>query len=176
MADLRFDPTRPVHCYVHGLQLADDSPSRYFMLVIHPTVEHMRAAAIKQDRRRGGVHGPGFYQDALGLFQPTDTRARWDKASRKWVDTTPRFSGVMRLVQGNMTREIVAHECVHAILHIVRLESWRTVEGGGGDADFGSESSQEEEDFAYLLSETTIAVDQLVDEFHEGAGLVRALS
>lgn len=164
----------PAVGYAHGLCYGPEAPPRYFRLVVYPTVEGMRAAALAHDKHRGFKTPPGYFSDALGMFQPSVSRARYDRRTRKWVDTSSRFAGVMRLVQGNCTRTIVAHECIHAILQIARMESWRTEQGdASGRADYGDASDQREEHLAYLLSETIVAVDNLVTEMHERAGLVR---
>ena len=178
MTDL--DRTRPVRAYIHHLYAdADDDTcrSRYLLLVIHPNVEQLRAAQAAYERQRDRKAGlkPAAQADdseACGLWQPVTTQSRYDRRAKAWLDTTPPFLGVIRLAQGYLTPEIVAHECVHAALTMARRHDWAKP-GNSGEANFGGSCDDSEEAFAYSLSRLIVAVESVVADACQRMGVSR---
>ena len=113
------------------------------------------------------------YPDALGLFQTTPMRSRYDRKAKAWVDTTTAFAGVIRLAQGHCSREVVAHESAHAALHITRLHDWAKPDGEG-NANLGDICDPAEESFCYLLGSLVQEVERLVTDAHTRMGIERA--
>lgn len=173
MATGNLDPAHVTRFIVSGLHADHYGPSRsrYIHVAIHPDVEDMRSAANRYD-----VHRSGRAQDqseAVGLFQATPFRSRYDRKAKVWVDSTSACAGVMRLVQGWCSREVIAHECTHAALHITRLDDWGKPDHEG-IANFGDGCDDTEESFAYLLGAMVQTVEVMVDEAHQRMGITRA--
>jgi hypothetical protein len=98
-------------------------PRRYYRFYIYDTVEELRAACVKFNRK----HYPrGPYQnfsDTAGVCHPVSYRERYDRKKREWVQTNvPGWAGIIRLCNGWLTNEVVSHECVHAAIGIYRLD------------------------------------------------------
>lgn len=158
---LQLDPIRPATCYIHHLSADSDDPAcrgRYIRLIIHPDRDDLRAAGLAYNKRRG-THQ--YLGDAVGLFQPTYFRRRYDRTTKAWVDTTTAFAGIMRLANGHLTSEVIAHESTHAALHVTRLHDWAKP-GFDGNADFGDCCDSREEAFAYLLGGIAAEVNNAV--------------
>jgi len=160
------DPSRPATCYIHHLFADSDDPTcrgRYIRLIIHPDEDDLRAAGIAYNKRRSNNQD---LSDAAGLFQPAQPRARYDRKTKAWIDTTTAFAGIMRLANGHLTGEVIAHESTHAALHVTRLHDW-SKPGANGDADFGDICDDREEAFAYLLGGIAAEVNNTVLRYRE---------
>lgn len=160
------DPTRPVTCYIHHLFADPDDPTcrgRYIRLIIHPTAVELSDSGTRYNHRHQSdqdVNG------SAGLFQPAPFRSRYDRKKRAWVDSTPPFAGIMRLANGHLTGEIIAHESTHAALHVTRLHDW-TKPDHEGVADFGDGCDDTEEAFAHLLGGIAGEVNDVVLRYLE---------
>ena len=114
-------------------------PRRYLQTFIHPDVDHMRKAA----RRYSG----NDFSTALGVCHPAPVRERYDKATDTWTQTPyAHRAGIVRLVAGHVTTEIVAHEFTHAALAIYRMDVKADVRLSRGCAD-------REETLAYIVGD-----------------------
>lgn len=113
----------------------------------YETVEDLRKAAYSYDTYKV----PNEFNRAEACFNPSRLRFVVDKKG-KMVEHLPpnKCLGVIRIVRG-CSYEIVAHEVVHASLHIYR----RVVRP---NANFWRECHEAEEDFAYIYG-------QLFEEF-----------
>jgi len=123
---------------------------------IHDTQPDMLATANALHVRRGGErdHNP---PDTMACFQPSGFWYHVDDDG----DMTPArkngYTGTMRLVQGNINSEIVAHECVHLAL--------RTYRGRHDDqATLGTDCGPNEESLAYIIGQT---VRTMTDALYE---------
>jgi hypothetical protein len=102
----------------------------------------MAAAAY----RTSPHHGRDWHREAEACFQPTPHRERWDVDRKVWVTRHSPCAGTLRLVDGNVTSEIVAHELMHAALQVYRGNVARSVRL---EADCGPR----EEQLAYIYGE-----------------------
>jgi hypothetical protein len=114
-------------------------PRRWCWVVIHPNVGHFHAAAI----RTAPHHDRGWWNGCLGCFQPVTYRER--EVDGTWVGRWPAngYAGVLRLIDGHVTAEIVAHELVHAALAVYRMNV-------RGDVRLGEDCGEREEQLAYI--------------------------
>lgn len=162
-----FDPTRPVVATIHHLYADREGPcrSRYFRLVIHPDLDHMRAAAKRYDRKRFGP--ADSYDNAGGLWQPRPFASRYDRKTRRWIDTSSACAGVMRLARGHLDGEVIAHESTHAALHISRLHAWWLDTSQAPERVVIEDMATDEEPFAYLLGGIAGEVGNLVWRYEE---------
>ncbi len=163
-SDLRIDPSRPATCYIHHLLADSDDPAcrgRYIRLIIHPNEDDLRAAGTAYNKRRGSDQD---LRGSAGLFQPTRFRSRYDRKAKAWVDTTTAFAGIMRLADGYLNSQVIAHESTHAALHVTRLHDWAKP-GSDGNADFGDGCDAREEAFAYLLGGIAHEVNNAVLQY-----------
>ncbi|WP_432845985.1 hypothetical protein ACQPXB_35930 [Amycolatopsis sp. CA-161197] len=117
-------------------------PVRWCWVRIHPDLDDFRAAA----QRTAPWHGAGYWDGCLGCFQPVSYRERF--VDGHWVGRWPAngYAGVLRLIDGHVTSEIVAHELVHAAAQIYRMNV-------RSDVRLGSDCGEHEEQFAYLYGE-----------------------
>jgi len=160
---LQLDPSRPTTCYIHHLHAGDDPTcrGRYIRLVIHPNKHDLRAAGTAYNKRRGCDQD---LSNAVGLFQQAYFRARYDRKTKAWIDTTTAFAGIMRLANGHLDGEVIAHESTHAALQVTRLHDWAKP-GSDGNADFGDCCDAREEAFAYLLGGIAAEVNNAVLQY-----------
>ncbi|MFD8496330.1 hypothetical protein [Amycolatopsis sp. NPDC059657] len=115
-------------------------PRRWCWVRIHPDEAHFAAAA----KRLAPWHDePGWWDGCLGCFQPTGWIEHDDGAIEY-----PRngFAGTLRLIDGHVTSEIVAHELVHAAVQIYRMNVKR-------DVRLSRDCGQREEELAYIYGE-----------------------
>jgi hypothetical protein len=158
------DTSRPATCYVHHL-FADQGDrtcrGRYIRLIIHPNADSLVAAGTAYNKRRGSSQD---LSGSAGLFQPTPFRSRYDRKTKSWADTTATFAGIIRLANGHLTGEVIAHESTHAALHVTRLHDWNKPDGSG-NADFGDCCDDREEAFAYLLGGIAAEVNDAVLQY-----------
>lgn len=125
---------------------------RWITVTIHPDFAHMRAAGA----RRSGESSLSL-ATAGALFQPAPMRQRC--IGGVWVDSAPTGNvGLMRLVSGHITTEVVAHECVHAALAIYRRDIHNPVTIG----DLGDDDT--EECLAYIVGDL---IRGLTNQLHD---------
>jgi hypothetical protein len=105
-------------------------PRRWCWVRVHPNAEHLRAAA----QRLNSKASSGDWEDTVGCFQPA------------WTDCKTSYAGTLRLAEGWVTPEIVAHELVHAALTVYRINVHPDVRLGNG-------CRAREEDLAYIYGE-----------------------
>lgn len=117
-------------------------PRRWCWVVVHPDLEHFRAAA----NRTAPHHGVGFWEGCLGCFQPVSYRER--HVNGEWIGRWPAngYAGALRLAEGHVTSEIVAHELMHAALAVYRMNV-------RGDVRLGEDCGEREEQLAYIYGE-----------------------
>ncbi|WP_409463592.1 hypothetical protein [Amycolatopsis sp. GA6-003] len=117
-------------------------PRRWCWVVVHPDLDHFRAAAI----RTAPWHGTAYWDGCLGCFQPVAYRERHD--GEAWVGRWPAngYAGILRLAEGHVSPEIVAHELVHASAQIYRMNVDR-------DVRLGDDCGEREEQLAYIYGE-----------------------
>jgi hypothetical protein len=113
---------------------------RWCWVRIHPTVEHLRLAA----HRTRPQHGLGWWDECCGCFHPTTHDTHEATGEKRY----PRngFAGTLRLAEGWVTSEIVAHELVHAAAQVYRMNV-------NSDVRFGKGCHAREEGFAYIYGE-----------------------
>jgi len=116
------------------------SPRRWCRVRIHPTVEDLQAAAhrLRPDTRR--AHWDGCF----GCFHPS-TYWQHDETGEIRYGRNG-FAGTLRLAEGHVTSEIVAHELVHAALQIYRMNVTTEVR-------LGRQCASREESLAYIYGE-----------------------
>lgn len=105
-------------------------PRRWCWVRIHPDSEDLCQAA----QRLNANASSGDWAGTVGCFQPA------------WPDCKTSYAGTLRLAEGWMTTEIVAHELVHAALTIYRINVHTDVRLGNG-------CRAREEDLAYIYGE-----------------------
>jgi len=117
-------------------------PRRWCWVTIHPTPEHFRTAAA----RTAPWHVAGYWEGCLGCFQPVPYRER--NVGGEWIGRWPTngYAGVLRLIDGHTTPEIVAHELVHAAAQVYRMNVC-------GDIRLRDGCHEREEQFAYIYGE-----------------------
>lgn len=143
---------------------SDPCPARYFRLFIHDSEEELREAGMAYSKARGLYEELG---SAVGLFQPSDMRSKYDRKKRMWVSTNSSFAGVMRLCDGYLNGGIIVHESTHAALHIWRMQRWHETGGESASAYLSDHVDRNEEDFAYLLSEIAASVNDIVLQYNQ---------
>lgn len=137
----------------------DNERPRYIVVKIYETVEGMRKAAAVYDKKRFGP--PDDYEDAGALYQPTAHRSKYDRHKRQWVDTSSRCAGVIRMHREFLDGEVVAHESVHAALHLWRSGYWHPgIEVP--DANLGDNGGPVEERFALLVGAIASELSNIV--------------
>jgi len=99
-------------------------PRRYFHIFIHDDLDDMRAAA----KRYSGCS----VDDALAVCQPAPLRIRYDNDGEPVDVSDQHWGGIVRLVAGHITTEIVAHELTHAALVVYRMDINPDVRLGNG--------------------------------------------
>lgn len=170
------NPAWNCRVHVHRLRLHDDARWRWIIVMIYPTPEALRAAGVKFERgwakREGRKWQVPVYDDTVGLFQPLPFRSKYDRSKRKWVDTTPSLAGVIRLSQGYLRTEVVAHESLHAAVHIARLAGWEG-DGRPGEFSIGGYCDDNEEAFCHLAGDLTSEVTEIVEEACRRMGIPR---
>jgi hypothetical protein len=114
-------------------------PRRWCWVAVHPDLDHFRAAA----NRTAPHHGLAFWDGCLGCFQPAIYRER--HVDGEWIGRWPAngYAGVLRLIEGHVTSEIVAHELVHAAAQIYRMNVRQGIR-------LGEDCGEREEQFAYV--------------------------
>lgn len=122
-----------------GFTISTDriGPRRWIQVRIHPDVNHLRAAAHRTDPRLGQAG----WDECHGCFQPHGVRAVGE------IHDPPNgYAGILRLADGWITSEIVAHELVHAALQVYRMNVKADVRLGNG-------CRVREEQLAYIYGE-----------------------
>lgn len=103
------------------------------------TSTRLRAAAQRLNPKPPGTG----WADTFGCFQPSSF---WtNKQGFVWWHPNG-YAGTLRLAEGYVMAEIVAHELVHAAVQIYRMNVRRRVQ-------LGVETGQREEDLAYIYGE-----------------------
>jgi hypothetical protein len=115
-------------------------PRRWCWVRIHDTVEDLRVSA----HRNAPWHEREWWSECVGCFQPTAVRL--DKATGEPKEPANGYAGTLRLAEGWVTAEIVAHELIHAALCIYRMNVKPDVRLGQG-------CGKREEDLAYIYGE-----------------------
>lgn len=116
------------------------APRRWCWVRIHDTVEDLRSAKA---RLNPAYADPEFDPLVFACWQPTSYLRSAD-GSVEWPSNG--YAGLIRLAQGHVAAEIVAHELVHAALAVYRMNV-KT------DARFGRDVGLREEQFAYIYGE-----------------------
>jgi hypothetical protein len=116
-------------------------PRTWLRVRIHPTVEHLQHAAW-QHRPEGGK---GYWDGCVGCFHPSIPTGE---------DQT--YAGLLRLAEGHITPEIVAHELLHAACTVYRMRVC-------SDIRLGTGARGREEALAYIYGE-------LFADFHQRGG------
>jgi hypothetical protein len=117
-------------------------PARWIWVRVHPTQAHMAEAAY----RMAPYHGRDFHKQALGCFQGTPTFERWDEDRKRWQVRHRPCAGTLRLVDGHVTSEIVAHELIHAACQVYRGNVARSIR-------LEQDCGPREEQLAYIYGE-----------------------
>lgn len=134
---------------------------RWFWVRVHSDVEEMRAAC----HRARPWHGRANWRDAAAVchtaaaaYADADTEFKHPR----WPANG--YAGTIRLVAGDMTSEIVAHELVHAAAHVYRMNCQPVVNLGDG---FDDSYHQSEEDFAYIYGILFREMDHVLSNIAE---------
>lgn len=114
-------------------------PRRFWIVRIHPDVEHLRCAAA----RFRPQHDSGHWEEACGCCHPLGW-LNGGKGDQKWPPNG--YAGVIRYAEDYLTTEIVAHELVHAALWIYRMNVKSRVV-------LGDQCNDREESLAYIYGE-----------------------
>lgn len=116
---------------------------------IYPNPVALRKAARRYNRERGSDE---TFTDTLGVCQPAHLRSRFDSKTKTWNDSTSSLAAIVRLSAEHLTREIVAHEAVHASLAVWRQHQWSKNVAGDCDAtvNLGDDCGPIEETYAHL--------------------------
>jgi hypothetical protein len=136
---------------VRSFTIATDriGPRRWCRVHIHDTVEQLRTAGY----RTSPWHGRDWWDGCMGCFQPSPVRI--DAVTG--VARESSYAGILRLANGWVTAEIVAHELVHAALHVFRMNVHPNVHLGPG-------CRRREEQLAYIYGELYASFEA---RFHE---------
>ncbi len=159
---MSIDVSRPFHGMVRHIYVdreTEGAQGRYLRVIIYPSTDQLQAAARR-------YRPDDDYTDTAGIFHPTPLRSRYDRRKRRWTDTTPPYVGTMRLAASHLTLDVIAHECTHAALTLIRHHDWAQTDGDGA-ADFGTNCSPHEERFAYVLGDLVAAVQDIVTKYQE---------
>lgn len=113
-------------------------PRRWCLVRVHDTVEQLRAAA----HRTAPWHGQDWWDGCVGCFQPSPVRM--DAETGAVIDGA--YAGILRLAEGWVSAEIVAHELVHAALTVYRMNV-------SADVRLGDGCRRREEQFAYIYGQ-----------------------
>jgi hypothetical protein len=124
------------------------SPRRWCWVRIHDTVEDLRAAKTKLNPVSAD---PTVDAETWACWQPTSYEVDEDSA-KVWPSNG--YAGLVRLAEGHITSEIVAHELVHAAAAIYRMNVAPSIR-------LGKDVGIREEEFAYICGE-------LYSSFEEG--------
>jgi hypothetical protein len=124
---------------------------RHIILVVHKN----RSDFVKAAERSSSSGSDGYWEGCLGCFHPEPYRESYDKKLGKFINTSePHRAGIMRLIEGYLTNEIITHECVHAAAAIWRMDVTRRKDGPG-TINLGTDCDWREEGFAYLVGDLT---------------------
>lgn len=136
-------------------------PSRWFWVRVYDSPESLRAVANRWRAWTGG-EGAG-YDECLGCvqevipwihqFQDPADQDYLDPVFLRWPEDG--FAGVIRLCEPHVSGEIIAHECTHAAVTVLRMNRGMRPQLEGMLAP----ERPVEEDLAY-------AVGELVDGVH----------
>ncbi len=138
---------------------------RWIRLGVYATHAALQDAARAYDRARRVVDD---WDGVAGAFQPSVFSERYDRKTRRWVDSSGSFAGVLRLSQQELTPAVIAHEATHAALHLRRLHTWAmthpTDHVDGGDTGVGLSDGFDaiEEVLAYLVGDITSAITAII--------------
>lgn len=110
---------------------------RWWIVRIHPDVEHLRRAASRWHPGEDFTDTAGVCQAAIWLDDETGEFARYGERG---------YAGVIRLAPPYITGETVAHELMHAAVATYRMTFDKDVYLGQGVDD-------REENLAYILGE-----------------------
>jgi len=115
-------------------------PRRWCQVRVHDTVEDLRRAA----HRLRPDTGAAWWDECYGCFHPT---WHWtDSETGRRVYSPNGYAGLIRLAEGHISFEVIAHELVHAAAQIYRMNVHSDIRLGGNCAS-------REESFAYIHGE-----------------------
>lgn len=115
----------------------------YFNVHVYDKIHIMRRYALNYSRRTGNGEDVA---DIHGIVHPYTKL----KVGPKGGKTTERHSldiGIIRLTKTHLSTFVVAHEVMHAAMHLYRTKNKKRV-----NADFGGENSDNEESFANIYA------------------------
>lgn len=115
-------------------------PRRWCTVRIHDSLDDLRDAAHKLRPERGRTG----WDDCYGCFHPTYHYFNPDTRRRRY--SVHGYAGLIRLANGHVTAEIVAHELVHAAVQIYRMNIHP-------DVRLGANCAGREESLAYIYGE-----------------------
>jgi hypothetical protein len=126
-------------------------PRRWCRVRIHPTVEELRVHAQRLNPRVAVDTTGGGWDECFGCFQPPP---RFMVGDPGWAPNG--YAGTLRLADGHITSEIVAHELVHAAAQVYRMNV-------AGHINLGPSCRRREEDLAYIYGELYASFE---DQWH----------
>ena len=115
-------------------------PRRWIQVRIHDSVQDLRRAAhrLRPDTMSA------WWDECCGCFHPTYHWFNQETQQRRY--STNGYAGLLRLADGYVTSEIVAHELVHAAVQVYRMNV-------RADVRIGSNCAGNEENLAYIYGE-----------------------
>lgn len=127
-------------------------PRRWCWVRIHDTVEDLRAAKTKLNPASAD---PTVDAETWACWQPT-CYGKNEDGNPVWPSNG--YAGLIRLAEGHITAEIVAHELVHAAAAIYRMNVAPSIR-------LGKDIGIREEDFAYIYGEVYASFET---QWHSG--------
>lgn len=123
----------------------------YFKVIVYENIKQLRKDTKKYDALRKVKIKDNEDEEILGLCHSFE-RYKADKDGK--FKRLPNI-GIIRLAKTYLTTEIVAHEVVHAAMHNYRIDYGNEdiYNGTNGNANFGNNCCDEEENFAYIYGE-----------------------
>jgi hypothetical protein len=125
-------------------------PRRWCWVRIHADTDDLARAA----ERLLAECSSGEWAGTLGCFQPTPATRKAPDGSV--LEPPNGYAGVLRLADGWITPEIVAHELVHAAVQIYRMNVHYDVRLGNG-------CREREEQLAYIYGELYASLASQLD-------------
>jgi hypothetical protein len=122
---------------------------KYFLVRIYPNVKELREAAVKHSKKTG--ENSPLFKDTYGVCHTYERIKIKPDGAEEMINEI----GTIRLSNPNCRTGIVAHEVVHAAMHLYRLLYGveHEYEGSTHNADFGNGCNEDEENFAYIYGE-----------------------
>jgi hypothetical protein len=126
-------------------KIKSEQSDSWFWVIIYPSISAMRKAAsdhTEETGERESFHG------AAGVCH-TYERVR---ISPDGSEEILKQVGTIRLVKDRLHTEVIAHEIIHAAMHIYRLLHGveNELDGSLRNANFGNGCNPDEENFAYI--------------------------